>query len=95
MHLLPSKFHASLSQLRQSLTYYSTSAYFPFSAGHHSCIGMNFAWQEMRVVAANYLARFDVEEVPKQKLDIRQYITMQFADGNWKAMLKPRKPMKV
>jgi cytochrome P450 len=56
--------------------YYSTSAYFPFSAGHHSCIGMNFAWQEMRVVAANYLARFDVEEVPKQKLDIRQYITV-------------------
>jgi cytochrome P450 len=56
---------------------------------------MNFAWQEMRVVAANYLARFDIEEVPKQKLDIRQYITMQFADGNWKAVLMPRVAMQV
>jgi cytochrome P450 len=73
----------------------SHTAYFPFSAGHHSCIGQNFAWQEMRVVAANYLARFDIEEVPKQKLDIRQYITMQFKDGNWKAVLTPRVAMKV
>jgi hypothetical protein len=48
----------------------------------------------MRVVAANYLARFDIEEVPKQNLDIRQYITMQFADGNWNAVLTPRVAMK-
>lgn len=49
----------------------------------------------MRVVAANYLARFDIEEVPRQKLDIRQYITMQFHDGNWKAVLTPRVASKV
>lgn len=71
------------------------SAYFPFSGGAHSCIGMNFAWHEMRVVIANYMARFDVVEVPNQKLDIRQFITMQFHDGNWNAVLYPRASSEV
>ncbi|KAK7423070.1 hypothetical protein QQZ08_009237 [Neonectria magnoliae] len=68
-------------------------AYYPFSAGKHSCIGMNFAWAEMRMIAANILSRFDVEEVPGQYIDFRQFITMQFATGNWRAVLKPRKRM--
>ncbi|SMY22103.1 unnamed protein product [Zymoseptoria tritici ST99CH_1A5] len=67
-----------------------TSAYYPFSSGKHSCVGMNFAWHEMRVVLANYCARFDITEEPGQKEDIRQYITMQFHDGNWNARLYPR-----
>lgn len=50
----------------------STSAYYPFSSGRHSCVGMNFAWHEMRVVLANYCARFDITEEPGQKEDIRQ-----------------------
>lgn len=71
------------------------SAYFPFSGGAHSCVGMNFAWHEMRVVIANYMARFDIKEVPNQKLDIRQFITMQFHDGNWNAVLYPRASSEV
>ncbi|KAK6225188.1 cytochrome p450 [Colletotrichum tabaci] len=65
-------------------------AYYPFSGGKHSCIGINFAWAEMRMVAANLLQRFDVLEVPGQEIDFRQYITMQFATGHWKVMLRPR-----
>ncbi|KAK7967206.1 cytochrome P450 [Apiospora aurea] len=58
--------------------------------GNHTCIGINFAWAEMRMVAANILSRFDIVEVPGQDIDFRQYITMQFATGHWKATLKPR-----
>ncbi|KAK1997322.1 cytochrome P450 [Colletotrichum falcatum] len=65
-------------------------AYYPFSGGKHSCIGINFAWAEMRMVAANVLQRFNVLEVPGQDVDFRQYITMQFATGHWKVVLVPR-----
>lgn len=50
----------------------------------------SFAWAEMRVVAANILSRYDVEEVPGQNLDWRQYVTIQLSDGHWRVMLKPR-----
>jgi len=49
----------------------------------------------MRVVAASYLARFDIEQMPEQMLDIRQYIKMQYSDGNWKDVLTPRVASKV
>ncbi|KAF6528509.1 hypothetical protein HZS61_008811 [Fusarium oxysporum f. sp. conglutinans] len=65
-----------------------TTAYFPFSAGRHSCIGINFAWAEMRMIAANILSRYDVIEVPGQEVDFRQFITMQFHTGHWKVVLK-------
>ncbi|CAN8097353.1 unnamed protein product [Discula destructiva] len=66
------------------------SAYYPFSGGRHSCIGINFAWAEMRVVAANLFSRFDLLEVPGQDIDFRQFITMQFKTGHWKVVLEPR-----
>lgn len=42
------------------------------------------------MVAANFLSRFDIEEVPGQDVDFRQFITMQFATGNWKTIIKQR-----
>jgi hypothetical protein len=42
------------------------------------------------MVTANLLSRFEFIEVPAQDIDYRQYITMQFANGSWKAFLKPR-----
>ncbi|TLD36766.1 cytochrome p450 [Venturia nashicola] len=65
-------------------------AYFPFSAGKHSCIGINFANAELAVVSANMLSRYDVEEVPGQVVDWRQFITLCFKDGKWRVKLKPR-----
>lgn len=50
----------------------------------------SFAWAEMRMIAANIFSRFDVAEVSGQHIDFRQYITMQFASGHWKAVLVPR-----
>ncbi|KAJ5703250.1 cytochrome P450, partial [Penicillium malachiteum] len=65
-------------------------AYYPFSAGKHSCIGKNFAMAEIRMLTANILSRFDFDEVPGQTIDYRQYITMQFEHGSWKARVRPR-----
>ncbi|KAH6287768.1 hypothetical protein HBI39_222820 [Parastagonospora nodorum] len=65
-------------------------AYYPFSGGKHSCIGINFAWSEMRIVTASILSRFRLFEVSNQEVDFRQYITMQFATGEWKVILEPR-----
>ncbi|KAH9827609.1 Cytochrome-P450 monooxygenase FUS8 [Teratosphaeria destructans] len=72
---------------------YDSSAYWPFSGGAHSCIGMNFAWHEQRIVAANMLSRFDIEELAQPPLKLRQFITIQFHDGKWMARLKPRLPV--
>ncbi|KAH6877811.1 cytochrome P450 [Alternaria rosae] len=65
-------------------------AYFPFSNGRHNCIGQNFAYAEMRTVSANLLSRFALEEAGYQKIQLRQFITMQFHDGKWRVVLKPR-----
>lgn len=43
------------------------------------------------MIAVNLFSRFDVVEVSGQDIDFRQYITMQFASGHWKAVLIPRK----
>lgn len=68
----------------------SMDAYFPFSKGRHNCIGQNFAYAEMRTVSANLLSRFSLEEAGYQQIQLRQFITMQFHDGKWKVVLKPR-----
>ncbi|KAI9892798.1 MAG: hypothetical protein M1814_001219 [Vezdaea aestivalis] len=65
-------------------------AFFPFSAGKHSCIGKNFAWAELRMLAGNLLSRFDIEAVPGQKVEFRQFITMQFSEGSWNVNMTPR-----
>ncbi|KAJ3335775.1 hypothetical protein HDU93_004441 [Gonapodya sp. JEL0774] len=41
-------------------------AFAPFSLGSRNCIGKNFAWQEMRVLVANLLRRYDFEDIPGQ-----------------------------
>ncbi|KAF1940411.1 cytochrome P450 [Clathrospora elynae] len=65
-------------------------SYFPFSNGRHNCIGQNFAYAEMRTVSANLLSRFDIEEAQYKEIHLRQFITMQFHDGSWNVILKPR-----
>lgn len=54
-------------------------------------MGYSFAYAEIRTVSANILSRFDVEEVGNKAIHFRQFITMQFHDGSWKAKLTPRK----
>lgn len=50
----------------------------------------SFAMAEIRMLTANIFSRFDLAEVPGQNIDYRQYITMQFEKGSWKAFLTPR-----
>lgn len=63
---------SNLSDRHRLTRPHSSDAYYPFSAGKHSCVGINFAWHEMRVVLANILSRMDVQEVPGQTVDFRQ-----------------------
>lgn len=44
----------------------------------------------MRTVAVNLLSRFSIEEAGYQQIHLRQFITMQFHDGKWNVVLKPR-----
>lgn len=44
----------------------------------------------MRMVAANVFARFDLEDIMNQRVDFRQYITMQLENGSHKVVLKQR-----
>ena len=53
-------------------------------------LGYSFAWAEMRMISANFLTRFNLDEVAGQEVDFRQFITMQFKTGSWKVMVKPR-----
>jgi hypothetical protein len=50
----------------------------------------SFAYAEMRTVSADLLSRFSIEEAGYQKIQLRQFITMQFYDGKWNVVLKPR-----
>ena len=50
----------------------------------------SFAYAEIRTASANILSRFDIERADDKKLDVRQYITMQFHDGSWNTFLTPR-----
>ncbi|KAJ0061134.1 hypothetical protein NL108_008813 [Boleophthalmus pectinirostris] len=45
--------------------------YYPFSLGHRSCLGQNFAQIEAKVVMAKLLQRFDFTLVPGQSFDIK------------------------
>lgn len=81
-HSRPESTHAlALSELLPSLIIFVCNVL---------TLGYSFAWAEMRMVAANFLTRFDLEEVIGQEVDFRQFITMQFKTGSWKVTVKPR-----
>ncbi|KAK6608694.1 cytochrome P450 3A9 [Botrytis cinerea] len=86
----PPEYVAEFLKMKAHAEYLSLQAYYPFSADKNSCVGVNFAWAEIRMVTANLLTRYDFCELPRQNIDWRQYITMQFEGGSWKASLMPR-----
>ncbi|KAM0148650.1 hypothetical protein ACHAQE_009124 [Botrytis cinerea] len=86
----PPAYVAEFLKMKAHAEYLSLQAYYPFSTGKHSCVGVNFAWAEIRMVTANLLTRYDFCELPRQNIDWQQYITMQFEGGSWKASLMPR-----
>merc|ERR1712039_209042 len=52
-------------------------AWMPFSSGHRVCIGMNFAWMEMRIVLAELLRNFEWAPKLGHKLSFSPYITLR------------------
>nr|XP_057934093.1 cholesterol 24-hydroxylase-like [Doryrhamphus excisus] len=55
--------------------------YFPFSLGPRSCLGMNFAQMEAKVVMAKILQRFDFTLTPDQSFDILDVGTLRPKGG--------------
>ncbi|MEQ2274262.1 hypothetical protein XENORESO_017364 [Xenotaenia resolanae] len=55
--------------------------YFPFALGPRSCLGLNFAQMEAKVVMAKLLQRFDFSLVPGQSFDIQDTGTLRPKSG--------------
>ncbi|KAK7907114.1 hypothetical protein WMY93_015726 [Mugilogobius chulae] len=55
--------------------------YYPFALGPRSCLGINFAQMEAKVVMAKLLQRFDFTLVPGQSFDIRDTGTLRPKGG--------------
>uniref|UniRef100_A0A672IR66 Cholesterol 24-hydroxylase n=1 Tax=Salarias fasciatus TaxID=181472 RepID=A0A672IR66_SALFA len=55
--------------------------YYPFSLGPRSCLGLNFAQMEAKVVMAKLLQRFDFDLVPGQTFDILDTGTLRPKSG--------------
>uniref|UniRef100_A0A672IRN6 Cholesterol 24-hydroxylase n=1 Tax=Salarias fasciatus TaxID=181472 RepID=A0A672IRN6_SALFA len=55
--------------------------YYPFSLGPRSCLGLNFAQMEAKVVMAKLLQRFDFDLVPGQTFDILNAGTLRPKSG--------------
>lgn len=49
--------------------------FYGFGAGSRYCIGVNFAWMEMRLLLASLLLNFKFEMVKNQELDLVHFIT--------------------
>uniref|UniRef100_A0A2K6GXB0 Cholesterol 24-hydroxylase n=1 Tax=Propithecus coquereli TaxID=379532 RepID=A0A2K6GXB0_PROCO len=54
--------------------------YFPFSLGHRSCIGQQFAQMEVKVVMAKLLQRLEFRLVPGQRFGIQEQATLKPLD---------------
>jgi cytochrome P450 len=52
-------------------------AYFPFLAGPHQCIGMEFAMAEMRLIIAMLLRRFELEPANGAAIRARASLALQ------------------
>lgn len=75
---------------RQGAPAAAKDAFFPFSAGSRSCIGLNFAWMEMRKVMVALLSRYDIHKVVEQDIDFRNYVTLQLKNSEWNVRLTKR-----
>jgi cytochrome P450 len=53
------------------------SAYLPFAAGRHKCIGDNYAWAELMVVAVAVLRRWNFTREPGTKVHEAAWMTVQ------------------
>ncbi|CAG8616700.1 14301_t:CDS:10, partial [Cetraspora pellucida] len=49
--------------------------FIPFSAGTRNCIGINFAWMELRLTIATLLHRYNFKDIENQEIELLQFIT--------------------
>lgn len=66
------------------------AAFMPFSVGLRNCIGMRMAWYEMKMVIWNLLSRYDIEALPGQEVDLRQFVTLQLKSAKFSVKLTER-----
>ncbi|ESK91468.1 cytochrome p450 [Moniliophthora roreri MCA 2997] len=65
----------------------------PFGFGMRACIGRPFAWQEVQLVMASIVQKFDLEFVdPSYTLELKQALTVKPKDLYIKAKLRSTRP---
>ena len=65
------------------------NAWQPFGFGLRACIGRAFAWQEVILVMASIIQKFDLEMVdPNYELEILQSLTIKPKNFRIKAKLR-------
>ncbi|KAI9205317.1 cytochrome P450 [Polychytrium aggregatum] len=62
----------------------------PFSSGSRNCIGRNFALMEIRLFLANFLRKYEIEDVPGQAKDLVLAVTLRLASETYRIKIKPR-----
>ncbi len=67
-------------------------AYFPFGGGGRQCIGNTFALQEMQIVLAMVLQRFELSPTPGHRVEVRAALTLRPHNGI-RVQLAPRRPI--
>ncbi|KXS20118.1 cytochrome P450 [Gonapodya prolifera JEL478] len=70
-------------------------AFAPFSLGTRNCIGKNFAWQEMRVIVANLLRRYEFEDIPGQDEECGIWINLMLKSNKYMCKIRRRRDVKA
>ncbi|RHZ77876.1 hypothetical protein Glove_169g41 [Diversispora epigaea] len=66
-------------------------AFLPFSAGSRNCIGMNHAWNTMRLILGTLIHRYNFEDIPNQKLEFINIFLIKLENGEYKLKATKKK----
>ncbi|TEA16783.1 Cytochrome P450 monooxygenase FUS8 [Colletotrichum sidae] len=66
------------------------TAWYPFSAGTRTCIGKQFAWNELRLVLVSLLRRYDLSVIPDQSQELVNFTVLQLKSARYMVGVKPR-----
>ncbi|TDZ13565.1 Cytochrome P450 monooxygenase FUS8 [Colletotrichum spinosum] len=66
------------------------TAWYPFSAGTRTCIGKQFAWNELRLVLVSLLRRYDLSVILDQSQELVNFTVLQLKSARYMVGVKPR-----
>ncbi|KAF9876732.1 p450 monooxygenase [Colletotrichum karsti] len=66
------------------------TAWYPFSAGSRNCLGKQFAWNELRLVLASILRRYDLFPIEGQSLEMIDLLVLHLKSRKFMVGVRPR-----